>query len=98
MIGQDNPLSFGNHEGYIANRSGFDNEAARHEKGPPSGPFMHCVRPLATLGCRFGTLWSGRTLGLGNAGLLPAQPAQVIKLGTAHLAAAHDLDRPIIGE
>ena len=42
MIGEDDPLSFGNHGGYIANRSGFDNERATKKKGPTCGPFMHC--------------------------------------------------------
>jgi hypothetical protein len=34
VIDQDNPLSYGNHDGYIANRSGFDNEPAVNKKGP----------------------------------------------------------------
>jgi len=33
VVGQDNSLRSENHGGYIANRSGFDNEAAGHEKG-----------------------------------------------------------------
>jgi len=32
VVDQDNSLSFRNHEGYIANRSGFDNEGSAYEK------------------------------------------------------------------
>jgi len=38
VIDQDNALSFGSHEGYIANRSGFDNELTGHEKGAGKRP------------------------------------------------------------
>ena len=34
VVGEDNPLSFGNHVGYIANPSAADNEWAVKEKGP----------------------------------------------------------------
>jgi len=33
VVDQDNSLSFRNHGRYIANRPGFDNEAAGKEKG-----------------------------------------------------------------
>jgi hypothetical protein len=32
VVDQDNSLSFRNHEGYIANRSGFDNAGSAHKK------------------------------------------------------------------
>ncbi len=38
VVDQDNPLSSGNHAGYIANRSGFDNEAGTHAKGADKRP------------------------------------------------------------
>src|SRR6476620_7892929 len=41
---------------------------------------------------RLGRFRSGSALRLGDAGLLAAQPTQVIELGAAHLAAAHHLD------
>jgi hypothetical protein len=45
MVGEDDALSLGNHEGYIATCAGFDNEAdarlatLRKQKGPVAGPF-----------------------------------------------------------
>src|SRR5262245_2041927 len=41
VIDQDNPPSFGNHERYIANRSGFDNEPAVTKKGPRAAPWRN---------------------------------------------------------
>jgi len=38
VIDQDDPLSSGNHERYIANRSAFDNETADRTKGAACGP------------------------------------------------------------
>ena len=44
MVDQDNPLSFGNHAGYIANCSRFDNERPPMKKGPTCGPLMRlCI-------------------------------------------------------
>jgi hypothetical protein len=40
VVDEDNPLSFGNHGGYIANHSAADNEWAGKEKGPPWRPFF----------------------------------------------------------
>jgi hypothetical protein len=94
VVGQDNPLSFENHSRYIANRFGFDNEASTKKKGPHCGPLMHVCAPLA-LFLRGGleSFRSRRALRLGNARLLAAQSAQIIELGTAYFAAAHDFDR-----
>jgi len=41
VVDQDNSLSSGNHEGYIANRSGFDNAGNAHNKGAACDPFIH---------------------------------------------------------
>jgi hypothetical protein len=35
VVDQDNPLSFGNHVGYIANHPAADKRMAGKEKGPP---------------------------------------------------------------
>jgi len=43
VVDQDNLLSSGNHEGYIANQPGFDNEGSVHEKGPTCGPLYSAL-------------------------------------------------------
>src|SRR5450759_2164211 len=64
------------------------------EKGPNGGPFMHSSMAAISL---FGGGLGSRFRPAGrlclDARLLAAQSAQVIELGAAHLAAAHDLDR-----
>jgi hypothetical protein len=39
MVDENNPLSFGNHVGYIANPPAADNEWTGKEKGPLWRPF-----------------------------------------------------------
>jgi len=38
VVGKNNPLSFGDHAGYISNQAGFDNELADVKKGPCPAP------------------------------------------------------------
>ena len=47
MVGEDDALSLGNHDGYIVDWNGSDNEGgvagpgARKQKGPNAGPLKH---------------------------------------------------------
>src|SRR5471032_2343716 len=88
VIADDEPMSLGNHGSYIDPCAGFDNECKRGRTPAPScSPFNESL----FLGvCRFGT---SRARCFRNTSLFAAQAAQVIKLGAAHLAAAHYLDR-----
>src|SRR5215475_861900 len=64
------------------------------KKGPHCGPLIHASAQLALFLRRgLDSLGPGGALRLGNARLLAAQSAQIIKLGAAHFAAAHDFDR-----
>src|SRR5450631_242341 len=67
---------------------------ALKKKGPNGGPFMHSSMAAISLfggglGSRFRPAGRLRL----DARLLAAQTAQIIELGAAHLAAAHQLDR-----
>ena len=91
VVDQDNPPSFGNHVGYIANHPAADNEWRAKKKGRHSGPFTPNSRIL--LACRsLGAFRSAGTLGLGDARLLAAESAQIVKLGAADFAAEDQLD------
>src|SRR5215467_927387 len=67
------------------------------EKGRTSRPFSRSriAKPSSSLCLRLGGLFlaAAMRLALEDAGRLAAPSAQVIELGAAHLAAAHDLDR-----
>src|SRR5215467_5301960 len=67
------------------------------EKGRTSRPFSRSriAKPSSSLCLRLGGLFlaAAMRLALEDAGRLAAPSAQVIELGPAHLAAAHDLDR-----
>src|ERR1019366_5105415 len=68
--------------------------AAPKKKGPNGGPFMHSsMAAISLFGGGLGSCFRSASRLRLDARLLAAQAAQVIKLGAAHLAAAHDLDR-----
>src|SRR6478735_2918628 len=62
------------------------------KKGPLPAPLCSNARCLF-LCRRLGIVAAAMAGALADAGFLAAQSAQVIKLGAAHLAAAHELDR-----